>query len=189
MSYVGGPEQPVEADVSSEVVVVPRRPRSAPWATPAGIFAGVLVLALLTFGSSVALLTRVATLTSPDEEVTRTATPGRTATPAPSAVRVTAGAATAERLNTGEYRVTFMWTLEGAREGDTALLRFSTGSRVISEQRGALDATLFSSSTGRFTVPTSQVCSADGWSAELISIRGVAPVGEPTSRAPGVACP
>jgi hypothetical protein len=101
---------------------------------------------------------------------------------------VTAGAATAERLDTGTYRITFNWTLDGAREGDAALLRFSIGSRVISEQRGNLDATVFTASTGRLTVATSQDCSAEGWSAELVTLRGVTPIGEPTSRANGVTC-
>lgn len=187
MSYVGGPEQADHADLSSHVVV-PGPARSSFWASPLGIFVGILALAMLTFGSSVVLLTRVATLESPADEVTQTAAPTRAATPAPTAVRVTAGAATAERLDTGAYRITFNWTLEGAREGDTALLRFSAGTRVISEQRGTLDANIFSTSTGRFTVTTSQDCSADGWSAELVSIRGLPPVGEPTSRAAGVTC-
>lgn len=188
MSYVGGPEEPKEADPISDVVVVPRVARPSFWTSPPGIFVGVLVLAMLTFGASVALLTRVATLTSPDPEAVRTTTPTRTASPAPTAVRVTAGAATAERLDTGAYRVTFAWTLEGGREGDTVLLRFSMGNRVLSEQRGALDANLFSSSTGRFTVTTQQECSADGWAAEILSIRNVTPVGEPASRAAGVTC-
>ena len=187
MSYVGGPEPPTQTDPSS-VVVVPRQARPSFWSTPAGIFVGVLVLAALTFGSSVALLTRVATLASPEEEVARTSTPTRSASPAPAAVRVTAGAATAERLDTGGYRVTFTWTLDGAREGDSALLRFSAGSRLLSEQRGTLDANVFTLTTGRFTVATTQECSADGWSAEIVSIRNLTPVGEPMSRAAGVTC-
>lgn len=187
MSYVGGPEQPDQAEPNTDVVVVPGRPRTSVWSTPLGIFAAVLFLAMLTFGSSVALLTRV-TIASPDDPVTSTTAPTRAATAAPATVKVTAGAATAERLDTGAYRVTFSWTLEGAREGDSALLRFSIGSRVVTEQRGALDANTFSSSTGRFTVATSQECTADGWAAELVSIRNLTPVGEPTSRASGVTC-
>jgi len=188
MSYVGGPEQPDQAEPNTDVVVVPRPERPSLWATPLGIFVGVLVLAMITFGSSVALLTRVGVIASPDDEVTRTTAPTRAATAAPATVKVTAGAATAERLDTGAYRVTFSWTLDGAREGDSALLRFSIGSRVLSEQRGALDANTFSSSTGRFTVTTSQECAAEGWIAEIVSIRNLTPVGEPTSRAAGVTC-
>ena len=117
-----------------------------------------------------------------------TIAPTRTATAAPATIRVTAGPALAERLDTGGYRVTFTWTLEGAREGDSALLRFGIGSRVVSEQRGALDANVFVASTGRFTVTTAQECTADGWSAEIVSIRNLTPVGEATSRAAGVTC-
>ena len=150
------------------------------------LFAGALLLTTLTFGSSVGLLVRGSALSS--AETPSPAVAARTATPTPTPVRVTAGAATAERLDSGAYRVIFTWTLEGAREGDTALLRFSVGSRVVSEQRGALDSNIFSSATGRLTITTSQDCSAEGWSAELLSLRGVAPVGERTSRAPGATC-
>ena len=196
MSYQQEPGQPptqppseVEPELRSDVVVVPRQQRPSLWTTPLGIFFGVLLLAMLTFGSSVALLTRVATLGSPGQEVTITIAPTRAAaTVAPAAIRVTAGPGTAARLDTGGYRVMFTWTLEGAREGDSALLRFSIGSRVVSEQRGALDANVFSSSTGIFTVTTAQECTADGWSAEIVSIRNLTPVGESTSRAAGVTC-
>jgi hypothetical protein len=191
LSYVGGPERPEQTEPRHEVVVVANdRTRSPMSASPLALFAGVLLLALLTFGSSVVLLTRVASVEPSEEEAVRTSTPipTRAATPAATAVRVTAGAATAERLDTGTYRITFNWTLDGAREGDAALLRFSIGSRVISEQRGNLDATVFTASTGRLTVATSQDCSAEGWSAELVTLRGVTPIGEPTSRANGVTC-
>jgi hypothetical protein len=184
------PELPTEPAVEwSEVVVVPRKQRPAFWSTPIGIFAGVLLLAVFTFAASVALLTRVGAVVSPDEDDSIvTVAPTRTATAAPAAVRVTAGPALAERMDTGGYQVTFTWTLEGAREGDSALLRFGIGSRVVSEQRGALDANVFVASTGRFTVTTVQECTADGWSAEIVSIRNLTPVGEGTSRAAGVTC-
>ena len=188
MSDLGEPREPSHAGPSDEVVVVPGKARSPFWAAPGTIFVGALVLAMLTFGSSVALLTRVGTLESLADEVTQTTAPARASTPAPTAPRVTAANATAERLDTGNYRVTFLWTLQSAKEGDTVLLRFSVGSRVISEQRGVLDATVFSSSTGRFAVATTQECSADGWSAEIVSIRGLTPVGAPTSRVSGVTC-
>ena len=190
MSYVGGPEQPRQAEPSSDVVVVPGRARPAPWTSPLGIFVGVLLIAVLTFGASVALLTRVGTIASSDGEVAATTASTRApATAVPAAVRVTAGPGTAARVGTGEYQVTFTWTLEGARQGDSALLRFSVGSRVVSEQRGALDANVFSSSTGNLTVTTAQQCTPDGWSAEIVSIRNLTPVGELISSAPGVSCP
>jgi hypothetical protein len=195
MSYRQEPGQPVpelpseaEPAVIWSDVVVARKPRPSVWATPGGLFVGVLLLLLLTVGASVALLTRVGAVVASDEEVTITIAPTRTATAAPATIRVTAGPALAERLDTGGYRVTFTWTLEGAREGDSALLRFGIGSRVVSEQRGALDANVFVASTGRFTVTTAQECTADGWSAEIVSIRSLTPVGEPTSRAAGVTC-
>jgi hypothetical protein len=174
--------------VRSDVVVVPRKQRPALWSTPLGIFLGVLLLTLLTFAAALMLLTRVGAVVALDDEVTNTIAPTRTATAAPATIRVTAGPGLAERLASGGYQVTFTWTLEGAREGDSALLRFGIGSRVVSEQRGALDANVFVASTGRFTVTTAQECTADGWSAEIVSIRNLTPVGEPTSRVAGVTC-
>ena len=178
-----------ERSTEPEVVVIPgAAKRRSTGVNPLAIFAGALLLTAVTFGSSFGLLMR-GTAVSSAEETQRPATAAvRTASPAPTPVRVTAGTAMAERLETGGYRVVFSWTLEGAREGDVALLRFSVGSRVISEQRGALDPNIFSSATGRFTISTSQECSADGWSAEIVSVRGVPPVGETTSRAAGVTC-
>lgn len=196
MSYRQEPGEPVP-DLPSEAepavewseVVVPRKPRPSVWTTPAGIFVGVLLLLILTVAASFALLMRVGAVASPDEDdAIVTVAPTRTATAAPATIRVAAGPGLAERLDSGGYRVTFTWTLEGAREGDTALLRFGIGSRVVSEQRGTLDPNVFSSSTGRFTVTTAQECTADGWTAEIVSIRNLTPVGEATSRAAGVTC-
>jgi hypothetical protein len=176
-----------EPRAEPDVVVIPSVPsRPSRGVNPIVIFAGALLLTAVTFGSSMGLFMR-STLSSL-ETSPPAATAARTGAPTPAPVRVTAGTAMAERLDTGGYRVSFTWTLEGAREGDTALLRFSVGSRVISEQRGTLDSNIFSSATGRLAISTSQECSADGWSAELVSLRGVAPVGEPTSRAAGVTC-
>lgn len=194
MSYRQEPGQPptpppIEPEpVRSDAVVVPRNQRPALWSTPLGIFLGVLLLTLVTFAAALALLTRVGVAEAPDDDVTITIAPTRAATAAPATVRVTAGPGLAERLDSGGYRVSFTWTLEGAREGDSALLRFSVGSRVVSEQRGTLDPNVFSASTGRFTVTTAQECSADGWTAEIVTIRSLVPVGEATSRAAGVTC-
>lgn len=194
MSYRQEPGQPptptpIEPEpVPGEIVVVPRKQRPAFWSTPWGLFVGVFLLTLLTFAAALVLLTRVGVVEAPDDDVTITIAPTRAATAAPATIRVTAGPALAERIDTGGYRVTFTWTLEGAREGDSALLRFGIGSRVVAEQRGALDANVFVASTGRFTVTTAQECTADGWSAEIVSIRNLTPVGEPTSRAAGVTC-
>ena len=195
MSYRQEPGQPptpppIEPEpVLSDVVVVPRKQRPAVWSTPWGIFLGVLLLTLITFAAALMLLTRVGVVEVPDDDdVTITIAPTRAAIAAPASVRVTAGPGVAERLDSGGYRVSFTWTLEGAREGDSALLRFSIGSRVVSEQRGNLDPNVFSASTGVFTVTTAQECTADGWTAEVVSIRNLTPVGEATSRAAGVTC-
>ena len=195
MTYTQEPGQPPSQPPSepavewSEVVVVPPKQRSAFWSTPVGIFVGVLLLGALTFAASVALLTRVGAVVSPeDDDAVVAIAPTRTATAAPATVRVTARPGLAERMDTGGYAVTFTWTLEGAREGDSALLRFGIGSRVVSEQRGTLDPNVFSASTGTFTVTTAQECTADGWTAEIVSIRNLTPVGEATSRAAGVTC-
>lgn len=156
---------------------------------PLLVFAGALLLATATFGSSFALLVRSDTVGAVEEAPARTSVPTRAATAAPSPVRITGASGTAEKLASGAYGVTFTWTLEGGREGDSVLLRFSAGGRVLSEQRGALDATVFTSSTGTLTIATSQACSADGWSAEVVSVRGLAPVGDAVSRVAGVTCP
>jgi len=186
---VKDPRDVEERPADPDVVVLPRAPGGRPpGLNPFAIFGGALLLTALTFGSALGLLLRSNVLSPTEETLPPATAAARSATPTPVPVRVTAGAATAERLDASTYRVTFTWTLEGARAGDTALLRFSVGSRVVSEQRGALDANIFTASTGVFTITTSQECSKDGWSAELISLRGVAPVGEPTSRAPGATC-
>ena len=169
--------------------VAPARASAPPPA--AIIFTAALVVVTLTLGSSIALLTRAGPLAVADvDEVVRSTAPTRGGTAAPTPVRAAAASGTVERLEAGKYRVIFLWTLEGARAGDSVLLRFSAGSRVLTEQRGTLDPNSgFTASTGRFAVATTQECSADGWSAELVTIRGVASSGETTSRVSGVNCP
>jgi hypothetical protein len=162
----------------------PRRASISPFA----IFAGALLFATVTFGSALGLLVRSNPLGAGEELPAATSAPTRAPTPAPPGVRISGASGTAERLETGAYRVTFTWTLDGAREGDGVLLRFSVGTRIISEQRGTLDETVFTSSTGRLIVATSQECSAEGWSAELVSVRGLTPIGEAISRVAGVTC-
>lgn len=173
-----------------EVVAIAAPARASAPPPPAIVFIAALVVVTLTLGSSIALLTRAGPLAVADvDEVVRSAAPTRGGTAAPTPVRAAAASGTAERLEAGTYRVIFLWTLEGARAGDSVLLRFSAGSRVLTEQRGTLDPNAFTASTGRFTVATTQECSAQGWSAELVTIRGVTPTGETTSRVSGVTCP
>jgi hypothetical protein len=171
-------------ELAVPVADAPRRASVSPFA----IFAGALLLATVTFGSSLGLLVRSDPLAAVEELPAATRAPTRSPTAAASPMRISGATGTAERLDSNLYRVTFTWTLDGAREGDSALLRFSMGTRIISEQGGTLDAPLFTSSTGKFTVATSQECSADGWSAEVVSVRGLTPVGDAISRVAGVIC-
>lgn len=118
---------------------------------------------------------------------TPSATPPSQTEAAPS-VRVTSTSGSAEQLSGGGYRVTFTWVLDGAKDGDPAVVRFSVGDRPISEQRGVLGANTFDALRGTLTLVTSQECSSNGWSAELASIRGQPPGGERTATVPGVSC-
>lgn len=168
-------------------VPVADKPRS-PSVSPLAIFAGALLLATVTFGSSLGLLLRSDPLAAVEELPATPSAPTRPPTAAASPVRVSGASGTAERLDTNLYRVTFTWTLDGGREGDSVLVRFFLGARVISEQRGTLDAAVFTASTGKLIVATSQECSAEGWSAELVSVRVLTPVGDAISRVAGVPC-
>lgn len=163
------------------------RPASSPRAL---IFVAAFIATSLTFGSSIALLTRSAPRAEAvAEDGARTAAPAQAVRAVATSARVTAAAGTSERLEAGTFRVTFKWSLEGARVGDPVVVRFSVGSRILTEQRGTLDASVFSPATGILTLPTTQECSTEGWSAELVTIRGGSAVGETTSRVPGVTCP
>jgi hypothetical protein len=182
-------EQPGSVSTVNEPIVPAAAARRGSSARPLLVFAGALLLATATFASSVALLVRSEPIDLPAEEtLVRTSAPTRAPTAAPSPVRISGAAGTAERLESGAYRVTFTWMLEGGREGDGLLLRFSVGSRVLTEQRGTLDANVFTASTGRLTLATSQECSTDGWTAEVLSVRGVTPAGDAVSRVAGVTC-
>ena len=154
------------------------------------IFIAALIATTLTFGSSIALLARSAPRPEAvGEEGPRTAAPAHAVRAVATSARVAAAAGTSERLEAGTFRVTFKWSLEGARVGDPLVLRFFVGNRILTEQRGALDASVFSPATGMLTLPTTQECSTEGWSAELVTLRGASAVGETTSRVPGVTCP
>jgi hypothetical protein len=186
MNDAGEPPE-VPPTATERAVPVADAPRAGS-VSPFAIFAGALLLATVTFGSSLGLLVRSDPLGAVEEVPPATSAPTRAPTAAASPVRVSGASGTAERLDTNLYRVTFTWTLDGAREGDSVLVRFSVGTRIISEQRGTLDAAVFTSSTGRLIVATSQECSAEGWSAELVSVRALTPVGDAISRAAGVTC-
>src|SRR5438876_7695003 len=112
------------------------------WRLPSavGIFAGALLFATLAFIGPIVLLTRGGGVEAvPSPPVAPATTALRTATSASAPVRIASGSGSAERLDSGAYRVTFAWTLEGARVGDPVVLRFSAGSRQPTESRGTLD--------------------------------------------------
>ncbi len=131
--------------------------------------------------------TAAATSTTPARAAVSTASPRQQSEPA-EGVRVIRASGNAEPLAGGNYRVTFTWVLDGAKEGDPAVVRFYSGSRPISEQRGVLSANTFDPLSGTLTLATSQECSSEGWSAELVSIRGRSPERESTARVPGASC-
>ena len=161
------------------------------WRPPSavGIFAGALLFAAVAFAGPIALLTRGSGVEAePSPSLAAATTAPRTGTPAAVSVRIASASGSAERLDSGAYRVTFAWTLEGARVGDPVVIRFSAGSRQPSESRGTLDPNVFSASTGRLTLVTSQECSGGGWSAELMSLRGQPPAGDAVARVAGVTC-
>ncbi len=165
---------------------------------PLVLFAVAVLVSVLSFGGSILLVSRgarsdapLATATPGISEAGGTAaltSPPRAQSPAPAAVRVVGTSGSSEPISGNKHRVTFVWSLEGARDGDSAAVRFFAGSRPVSEQRGVLDPNSYSASSGRLTLVTSQDCSPDGWSAELASVRNQPPLGDSTARVPGVVC-
>ena len=157
------------------------------------VFAAVLPLTALSFGAAILIISAPAWSAAPlavsetPVPVVRVASPPRPQSAVPSPVRVLTATGGAEVAGNG-YRVTFAWALEGASVGDPAVVRLFAGGRLVTEQRGVLDASVFSASTGRLTLVTAAECSADGWSAELVSIRNQAIVGEGSIKVPGVVC-
>ena len=178
----------MDADVTIEPASAPpiRRPLPA-----AAVFALVALICLVSFVVPVVLLARNALTSEPAGTASGLATtiaPARTSSPAAGTVRVLSAAGTAEALGSGLYQVTFTWVLEGARTGDAATIRFYMGSTQMAEERGNLDSSIFEASTGQLRLTTSQDCSAQGWSAELVLLRNQTPQGERMARAAGVSC-
>ena len=195
------PEAPERATVPPSVVattVVPGVARAAPPTPPLGVlvFFGVLALLLLSFGSALLVF---AGATRPAASARATSTPvvarsasptsaPGSAAPAASVARVLGATANTQAAGGGNYTVTFVWMLTGANVGDPVVLRFFAGSRQVSEVQGTLDQNVYSQATGRLTVPTAQVCSTEGWSAEIVSLRNQPVTGDPVAKAAAVAC-
>lgn len=177
---------------SAETVVVtneiPAAPARSPLPAPA-LLALVAALCVASFAVPVALVARSgAVAETPVVSDLGASQASRTAPPATTPLRVVTATATSERLSSGQYGVTFVWVLEGARLGDVAAIRFFVGSTLVGDDTGNLDSNIFNPSTGQLRLTTEQNCSVEGWSAELVSIRSQAPQGERIARAAGVAC-
>ncbi len=200
MSDESGTE-PVGDEPGTDLMTTPEAtpaPRARGSPAPA-IFIGSLLAALLVFGPAILVLAGLAREAPEPEETPRPAlatarppaTPAvaRTAASAGGPVRVvsTSGSATPQ-AGGGGYQVTFIWTLEGAREGDPIKIQFYAASRMLAEREGTLEPQLYTFSTGTLRITTTQECSASGWQADLVDVRGRTPAGDTLASVPGVAC-
>ncbi len=159
------------------------------------IFGGLLALVLVSIGTSALLLagTGRVTFIEPAPTAARPlVAPGTTAAPeaATSSERVRVASTRSESTTTGAgaHRVTFTWTLEGARENDPVEVHFYVGGQLAGRETGTLDASVFSFASGILTLATEQDCSTSGWSADLVSVRGMLVDGDGIAVVPGVAC-
>lgn len=159
------------------------------------IFGGLLALAVLSIGASALLLAGAGRLTPSAPAPTSAPSlvaPGTTAAPdaatSSDRVRVVSASGGSTPTGAGAHRVTFMWTLDGARENDPVEIHFYVGSQLAGRETGTLDASVFSFSSGRLTLVTEQDCSTSGWSADLVSVRGLLVDGDGIAVVPGAAC-
>jgi hypothetical protein len=159
------------------------------------IFGAILALLLVSIGAPALLLglgrtPASETATPPPAAPLATSAPGATTAPAATErVRVVSASGSSTATGEGTYRVTFTWTLQGANENDTATILVYAGNQLLGgEQEGTLDPSVFSFSTGRFAITAVLPCSASGWSAELIRVRGLPTDGESEATVPGVTC-
>jgi len=169
-------------------------------ARPAGpaavaIFAGILALLLFSVGGSALVLTagRVAAVEEETPTEAPTSAPARAAAGATTAptgrVRVIGTAGRSRPIAGGaEHEVTFSWTLEGAQENDPVVLQVHAGTRALGQQRGTLDPSVFSFSTGTLTVVTTLECSTAGWIGEILTIRDQPIEGDSEAVVAGPAC-
>ena len=160
-------------------------------------FLGITTLLLISFGASVLVLAGVGRVATAVPEATAqpnvTAPLARaaaaTATVLAGRVRVVSTSARSRPTGTGaQHEVTFMWVLDGAREGDVAVIQFYRGTQPLGQQRGALDPSIFNFSTGMLTLAATLECSIPGWSAEILTVRGQPIEGDGEAKAQGVTC-
>lgn len=196
--------EPVGAEPATDLMTTPdeavaaQRARGSP--APA-IFIASMLAALLVFGPAILVLAGLGRQAPEAEETPTpalatvrpaTAVPAvaqRTAVPASGPVRVvsTSGSATPQ-AGGGGYQVTFIWVLEGAREGDPVKIQFYAAARMLAEREGTLEPQVYTFSTGTLRITTTQECSTSGWQADLVGVRGRPPAGETLASVAGVAC-
>ncbi|OGO70939.1 MAG: hypothetical protein A3H36_05550 [Chloroflexi bacterium RIFCSPLOWO2_02_FULL_71_16] len=171
------------------------RPPGAAGASAPAIFASLLVALVVSVGAAALVLAGVGRAPAAEPAATAPVLIGApAATPRPAAggaegrVQVQSASGSAVPTGAGAYRVTFTWSLQGARENDPAVIHFFLGNQFAGEQRGMLDASIFSFSSGTLTLVSQQECSDVGWGAEIVSIRGAPVEGEGIATIPGVDC-
>ena len=164
---------------------------------PLAAFLGITALLLVSLGASLLVLAGVGRVATAVPEATPpsnvTVAPTRTAAGAATAsavrVRVVSASARSRPIGTGaQHEVTFTWVLEGAREGDPAVIQFYRGTQPLGQQRGTLDPSIFTFSTGMLTLAATLECSIPGWSAEILTVRGQPIEGDGEAKAQGVTC-
>lgn len=166
---------------------------------PLAVFLGITVLVLASFGAAALALAGAGRVAFSEPEPTATPTvtsaPGRTAGAGTAAaapggrVRVVSSSGRSRPVANGtQHEVTFSWVLEGAREGDAVVVQFQAGSRTLGQQRGVLDPSVFSFSTGTLSLTATLDCATAGWTADILTIRGQPVEGEGEATVPGVAC-
>lgn len=127
---------------------------------------------------------------TPTPAVTLVSTPVDATAPAATGanVRVLNASGSSTPAEDGRHVISFTWALQGANENDEVALLIYAGNDLLGEQRGALDPSVFSFSTGRFTVTAELPCSPGGWSAVITTIRGLPIEGDSEAEIPGPSC-
>lgn len=193
--------EPADQEPGTDLMTTPDEAISAPRArgSPApAIFIASMLAALLVLGPAILVLAGLGRQGPEPEETPTpsiaTARPAataaaRTAAPVGGPVRVVSSSGSATpQAGGGGYQVTFIWVLEGAREGDPIKIQFYAASRMLAEREGTLDPQVYTFSTGTLHITTTQECSSSGWQADLVGVRGRPPAGETLASVAGVAC-
>lgn len=159
------------------------------------MFVGLLTLVILSIGTSALLLAGAGRVTTNEAAATAApplVVPGGTADPRRAAsserVRVVSATGGSAPAGAGAHRVTFTWTLEGARENDPVEIHFYVAGRLAGRETGTLDPSIFSFSSGTLRLVTEQECSPGGWHADLVTVRGVLVDGDGIAVVRGVTC-